>query len=205
MWADNADVVSKSYSGTGALKTDFTRTGKRTRAGLAQDLNNSITRYVRNNFLDGPRQDGFDLFLGAHLPSSSGAGTSLQFADRRPLLVQAVPYVLAAAVFIILVSSFTRRSPDSSIWPLRIFIFLCMAVAGWAFQFIYGHGMLYVNWPKLNTPVWAAEGYQDALGRAHKDKLVGQLITSTSASDRRARNLSATKMGFMEEGKKRIE
>lgn len=24
-WADNADVVSRAYSGTGALKTDFTR------------------------------------------------------------------------------------------------------------------------------------------------------------------------------------
>ena len=25
VWADNADVISKLYSGTGALKTDFTR------------------------------------------------------------------------------------------------------------------------------------------------------------------------------------
>lgn len=25
VWADNADVVSCAYSGTGALKTDFTR------------------------------------------------------------------------------------------------------------------------------------------------------------------------------------
>ena len=31
MWADNADIVSTQYSGTGALKTDFTRTGKRTK------------------------------------------------------------------------------------------------------------------------------------------------------------------------------
>ncbi|TKA62113.1 hypothetical protein B0A55_10480, partial [Friedmanniomyces simplex] len=45
VWADNADVVSRSYSGTGALKTDFTRTGNRTRAGALQDLNSSITRY----------------------------------------------------------------------------------------------------------------------------------------------------------------
>ncbi|KZM19622.1 phosphoric ester hydrolase [Ascochyta rabiei] len=41
VWADNADVVSKSYS----------------------DLNNSITRYCLNNFSDGPRQDAFDLPL----------------------------------------------------------------------------------------------------------------------------------------------
>ena len=37
VWADNADVVSNSYSGTGALKTDFTRTGDRTKAGIFQD------------------------------------------------------------------------------------------------------------------------------------------------------------------------
>ena len=29
IWADNADVMSIRYTGTGALKTDFTRTGKR--------------------------------------------------------------------------------------------------------------------------------------------------------------------------------
>jgi hypothetical protein len=30
LWADNADRMSVLYSGTGALKTDYTRTGKRT-------------------------------------------------------------------------------------------------------------------------------------------------------------------------------
>jgi hypothetical protein len=30
IWADNADRMSLLYSGTGALKTDYTRTGKRT-------------------------------------------------------------------------------------------------------------------------------------------------------------------------------
>ena len=205
MWADNADVVSNSYSGTGALKTDFTRTGNRTKAGMAQDLNNSITRYIRNNFLDGPRQDGFDVFLGTYLPSTSGVGSSLTFMDRRPLLVQAVPYVLAASIFIILVSLLTRRPPDSAIWPLRFFILICLAVVGWATQFIYINGMLFVNWPKLNTPQYAVEGYADALSRAHKDKLVGQFITTSTGRDRRARNASNSNVGFMEEGKKRIE
>lgn len=56
VWADNADMISFQYSGTGALKTDFTRTGKRTKAGLAQDGVNSMTRYYLNNFADGFRQ-----------------------------------------------------------------------------------------------------------------------------------------------------
>ena len=205
MWADNADVVSNSYSGTGALKTDFTRTGNRTRAGMAQDLNNSITRYIRNNFMDGPRQDGFDVFLGAYLPSPAGAGKSMQFVDRRPVLVQAMPYVLAACFFITFLSVFTRPPSDATIWPLRIFLMICLGVGIWSLQFIYAHGMLYVNWPKLNTPAAGAEGYQEALSKAHKDRLIGQFITTTDSRDRRARNISMGKIGYMEEGKKRLE
>lgn len=56
VWADNADVISIEYSGTGALKTDFTRTGKRTRIGILRDGYNSLMRYYKNNFTDGFRQ-----------------------------------------------------------------------------------------------------------------------------------------------------
>lgn len=56
VWADNADLISIQYSGTGALKTDFTRTGKRTVQGMFQDGVNSLTRYFKNNFNDGFRQ-----------------------------------------------------------------------------------------------------------------------------------------------------
>ena len=144
VWADNADVVSKSYSGTGALKTDFTRTGQRTRAGMVQDLNNSITRYVRNNFGDGPRQDGFDLFLGAYSPSNYVGGGRV-FADKRPLFIQAVPYLLAASAFLIFVSIFTPRLSDSTIWPLRIFVLTWTVIGAWCWRFIYTYGMLYVS------------------------------------------------------------
>nr|CAI5836938.1 unnamed protein product [Callosobruchus analis] len=64
VWADNADVISIQYSGTGALKTDFTRTGKRSRVGLLKDGLNSLQRYYKNNLMDGFRQDAIDLFLG---------------------------------------------------------------------------------------------------------------------------------------------
>jgi len=145
VWADNADVVSKTYSGTGALKTDFTRTGNRTRAGMLQDLNNSCTRYVCNNFADGPRQDAFDLFLGNYSPESTSLGGKLQFADRRPLIIQAVPYVLGLCVFFVGVSLSTSRLPDSTVWPLRAFTFLCLGVAGYAGRFMWNYGSLYVN------------------------------------------------------------
>ena len=56
VWADNADNLSIQYAGTKALKTDFTRTGKRTRFGALQDGVNSSFRYICNNFTDGFRQ-----------------------------------------------------------------------------------------------------------------------------------------------------
>ncbi|KAI1910273.1 Phosphoinositide phosphatase sac1 [Ophidiomyces ophidiicola] len=175
VWADNADVVSKSYSGTGALKTDFTRTGQRTKAGILLDGNNSLTRYIRNNFYDGPRQDAFDVFLGTYLPSSSSS-SRLVFADRRPIIIQAIPYILAASAFMVLVATFSRRLPDAAAWPIRLFLIIWMVVGAWCLRFIYTHGMLYVNWPKLNTPAAATEGYLDALHRAHSDKVVGRFV-----------------------------
>jgi hypothetical protein len=57
------------YSGTGALKTDFTRTGKRTKLGALMDLSNSILRYIKNHYLDGKRQDAMDIISGVHLIS----------------------------------------------------------------------------------------------------------------------------------------
>lgn len=69
-------MVSIQYSGTGALKTDFTRTGKRTKMGLFRDGVNSLTRYYKNNFADGFRQDAIDLFLG-HYIVQDGEGYTL--------------------------------------------------------------------------------------------------------------------------------
>ncbi|KAL3438925.1 SacI homology domain-containing protein [Aspergillus tetrazonus] len=201
IWADNADVVSKAYSGTGALKTDFTRTGQRTRAGMVQDLSNSITRYVRNNFLDGPRQDGFDVFLGAYLPPESTLGNLRIFVDRRPLIIQSIPYIFAAGLFMIIVALFTRRLPDSAVWPLRLFVAFWLLISGWCARFMLAHGMLYVNWPKLNTPAAGSEGYQDALIKARSDPVIGQLLPSR----RHQRGYSNARLGFLEEGKTRIE
>ncbi|UXI18535.1 ATP-dependent RNA helicase DDX42-like [Sarcoptes scabiei] len=66
VWADNADACSIQYAGTGALKSDFTRTGKRRMKGMIADGLNSLIRYCKNNFEDGFRQDCFDLILGVY-------------------------------------------------------------------------------------------------------------------------------------------
>lgn len=143
-WADNADIVSKTYSGTGALKTDFTRTGNRTKAGALQDFNRSVTRYFQNNFADGPRQDSFDLFLGAYKPDTAPLGAQ-HFADRRPLAVQSMPYILGMCAFFVAISLGTSRLPDSTVWPLRIFTLVCFSIASYSAKFILGHGSLYVS------------------------------------------------------------
>ncbi|KAK2713729.1 phosphatidylinositol-3-phosphatase SAC1-like [Artemia franciscana] len=64
VWADNADFISCQYSGTRALKTDYTRTGKRTIFGSLKDGYNSLLRYYKNNFSDRFRQDAIDFFHG---------------------------------------------------------------------------------------------------------------------------------------------
>eukprot|EP01133_Synstelium_polycarpum_P007353 gene7353-8566_t len=56
IWADHGDRISTQYSGTGALKNDFTRTGKRNMQGVLRDGENSVKRYYLNNFVDGFRQ-----------------------------------------------------------------------------------------------------------------------------------------------------
>ena len=64
IWADHGDGISLPYSGTGAMKSDFVRTGKRTIMGNLQDGVISLTRFYINNFRDGYFQDCNDYFLG---------------------------------------------------------------------------------------------------------------------------------------------
>ena len=55
VWADHGDTVSRAYAGTGALKTDYTRTGERSKEGQVQKVYISVMRCIRNNLFDGDR------------------------------------------------------------------------------------------------------------------------------------------------------
>lgn len=68
MWADHGDNLSLAYSGTGALKADYVRTGKRTLMGNIHDGYLSCKRFYINNFKDGYNQDCHDYFLGVLHP-----------------------------------------------------------------------------------------------------------------------------------------
>lgn len=145
LWADNADTVSKAYAGTGAMKTDLTRLGKRTKQGTLQDGNIAVTRYYLNNFRDGPRQDAYDLFLGAYEPNTANIGSSPIFADRRPIFIQSIPYILAFSIFFVFLGLFSKRLPDSAVLPMRLFILFWCLVGAWSLNFIIQNGMLYVS------------------------------------------------------------
>jgi hypothetical protein len=64
LWTENGNFLSKCYSGTNALKADYTRTGKRTAKGALADGVNTLKRFYFNNFRDGHNQDSHDFFIG---------------------------------------------------------------------------------------------------------------------------------------------
>lgn len=107
MWADNADYISKQYASAGALKTDFTRTGKRTPMGYVQDGINAIQRYVFNNFYDGQKQDALNLFLGNYKVkgSSSNELYSSPFPRQRDVQKTTVYAMLSGIVFLLVAST----------------------------------------------------------------------------------------------------
>uniref|UniRef100_A0A6B2KYB1 phosphoinositide 5-phosphatase n=1 Tax=Arcella intermedia TaxID=1963864 RepID=A0A6B2KYB1_9EUKA len=63
LWANNGDALSQAYTGTGAIKSGFTRTGKRTFAGLLDDAAKSAMR-TYNSLTDDKIQEAMDVVLG---------------------------------------------------------------------------------------------------------------------------------------------
>ena len=102
VWGNNADAISILYSGTGALKTDFTRTGKRTTKGALQDGVNSVMRFYKNNFVDGTRQDALDIMLGRFRPDAAAPSPFLYPAAEQETLA-----AFLTKIFVILVAIFS--------------------------------------------------------------------------------------------------
>ncbi|KAL2315401.1 Inositol polyphosphate phosphatase [Schizosaccharomyces pombe] len=146
IWSDNADYISLSYSGTGALKTDFTRTGIRTRKGAFNDFVNSAKRYILNNFYDGARQDAYDLVLGQFRPD-----VNFRYRlDLRPLTIRCVPYILLACLILFFMTLFSRSS--STILPPSILLILTFLGIVASLYYCFAHGLQFINWPRLLLP-----------------------------------------------------
>ncbi|KAJ1527310.1 hypothetical protein ONE63_008829 [Megalurothrips usitatus] len=148
VWADNADYMSIQYSGTGALKTDFTRTGKRTRVGLLKDGLNSMIRYCKNNFMDGFRQDSIDLLLGNYMVED-GEGVT------RPCPLEApkgwryltFPLILLVAIAMFFASIITPSELTTAVLLYILFWGVMVMVTSSLIMF---YGTEYVDYPKLN-------------------------------------------------------
>ncbi|KAI9511793.1 SacI homology domain-containing protein [Russula earlei] len=152
MWSEHADLISKAYAGTGALKTDFTRTGKRTRQGAFDDLKKSALRYLKNNHFDGARQDAYDLMTGAWIPRKGPSSALFLITDTRPLVLRAVPYILSYSLFMILAGLTLPRTSDYS---LVYYFALWFTLVILSTIFILIHGLDYVAWPRLVPPTEA--------------------------------------------------
>ncbi|KAI9257265.1 SacI homology domain-containing protein [Phascolomyces articulosus] len=155
-WADNADVLSLAYSGTGALKTDYTRTGKRTYVGALNDLSNSLTRYVKNNYMDGSRQDGIDLFLGMYTVESGLYNSP--FAKKKPWTTYAIPvgFFSSLGLFLMVLFSPEQFSIESSTLYVLLLSF-CFALSITCWRYIQQHGTEFVDWPKLKPILFPNE------------------------------------------------
>jgi hypothetical protein len=144
VWADHADMISVQYSGTGALKTDFTRTGTRTYYGLLQDGWNSAVRYYLNNFQDGVRTDALRYFVG-EVP----AATLLREkqASKLSSSSSSVQYLPAALGAVLLVLAFTLIFNDGvSTGFLAFIVFYLVLLVGIA-KLIKQNGRALVNYP----------------------------------------------------------
>ncbi|KAJ1355921.1 hypothetical protein KIN20_013511 [Parelaphostrongylus tenuis] len=141
LWADNGDECSRQYAGTGALKADFTRLGRRTYVGVLNDCINAVTRYFRNNFADGYRQDAMDVFLGNFVIDVNNLPDSLEATlislDQNGIALLAACFAMAMTILCILVA---ENTPATLFW-LAVFL-VCM-------MFIFLNGEEFVNAPKL--------------------------------------------------------
>eukprot|EP01102_Stenamoeba_stenopodia_P007642 TRINITY_DN2153_c0_g1_i1.p1 TRINITY_DN2153_c0_g1~~TRINITY_DN2153_c0_g1_i1.p1 ORF type:complete len:241 (+),score=52.88 TRINITY_DN2153_c0_g1_i1:191-913(+) len=144
IWANNADAISVQYSGTGALKNDFTRTGKRDFRGVLNDGINSVTRYYLNNFKDGTRQDGFELFLGNHIVDASSPSPFIyQPKDSHQRLM-----VIGIVFAMMFVTTFFAPAGAQTGHKTVVLLFWLVAIfVGW--QLVLRFGKDWVNKPRL--------------------------------------------------------
>jgi hypothetical protein len=146
-WADNADACAKQYAGTGALKTDYTRTGRRTKTGLLRDGWNSLVRYVLNNFYDGFRQDSMDLFLGHYeVEPSEGITKVSPLRQERDWKFYALPAIFMVAFSMCVISVLI---PDEHLSEQLMYVMFWGSASAISLGSIYYYGKVFVNRPKL--------------------------------------------------------
>lgn len=141
IWADNGDFISELYTGTAALKSDFTRTGKRSLYGLLNDGFKSIKRYYLNNYEDAQLEDATALLSGSY---SVKRGLQSPFKVKRNLKKQLMIVVLVYLALLFLYYFLVKRNFSLAVsYLLVIFCF---------FRFvILKNGRMFVAIPHLSS------------------------------------------------------
>ncbi|KAK1229807.1 Phosphoinositide phosphatase sac1 [Marasmius sp. AFHP31] len=201
IWADHADNISKAYAGSGALKSDFTRTNKRTQKGLLEDGVKSVLRYLKNNHFDGARQDAFDLVTGNWVPRMNPSSAIFLITDPRSLVVRSMPAIASFSTFMICAGMTLPRTSDYS---LLYYFILWFALLALSVAFIFIHGILYVSWPRLipltDTIYYDGPGFRSArhgMGLSGEMSIGGKSAKYLNSGRRRAHSKAG-----IEEGKR---
>lgn len=141
-WADHANIIALQYAGSEALKTDFTRTGKRTLSGMLTDLRVAVSRYVKNNFFDGHRQDSIDIVLG-NCPVEVLIGASDLVGHKWTFYLPLILLAIISLLFltILLLSEFVPETV--------LFLICLMSTTILLVLVIMRHSHVYVDHPKL--------------------------------------------------------
>lgn len=104
---------------------------------------------MKNNFLDGRRQDSFDLFLGNYQVNGSTALRS-PFKESKALRVRVVPYILFFALFMLLLNIFRPNySGFKSVSSYLLLLIFWVSVLISGVRFALKHGDEFVQWPLL--------------------------------------------------------
>ena len=141
VWADHANVLACQYAGSQALKTDVTRTGKRTFTGMLRDLKTAIVRYIKNNFSDGYRQDSIDLVLG-HYKVDIYSGPN---GKKSKSLIFYLPLILMMTLSFLLLTTLIFSESDSEFVLLLICI---ISTAMFLALMMLRHSRVYIDLPK---------------------------------------------------------
>lgn len=160
VWANNADAMSFQYSGTGALKTDFTRTGKRSLKGACMDGINSMTRYYLNNFRDGTNQDAVDLFLGNYKPSLTQPSPFQQARQRshpahqKSMTSFAWTFTVALALLVVTITTLAppEYTPHRDWSPTTQLLAFATMASVCGMKLLGRYGKDYANKPLLRGP-----------------------------------------------------
>lgn len=153
MWADHGDEISRQYAGTGAMKSAFTRTGKRDVAGLLDDGMKSVTRYFLNNFHDGFKQDALDLVTGTfrvdELKSSHGKDKLRGIV--RPQASPAIPLIFAVGMFAMGIRNLQNLAASGEAFTAKTIprVWTLFLMAGLVVRLVFKFGAHLVDAPAL--------------------------------------------------------